>query len=305
MEIHSILSGDEHTIQAYSWKIKQPKACIHINHGMAEHALRYDKLANHLNQQGYDVIAHNHRGHGDCSNDADTLGVYAESNGWHYVLDDITRVRNALVDEHLPYVLFGHSMGSFIVQSHILRNSPNISGLILSGSNWQPKALLQAGNLVASIEQKRVGKSNPSSVLQWLSFGSFNTHFKPNRTEFDWLSRDPIEVDRYIADPLCGFDCSVGLWKDFFSGMIELYTKANFSKLALSVPVYLFGGDKDPVGAMGKGLPKLADAYQDNGVQDVSMKLYSGGRHEMINEINRDEVFDDIANWLNKHIITE
>lgn len=298
MKKHSIASNDEHLIEAFTWPIEEAKACIHINHGMAEHAERYNELAQHLNDQGFYVIAHNHRGHGYCDEQTERLGHYADQNGWNKVIDDIESVRNALTPTTIPYVIMGHSMGSFIVQGYLLRNQPKVDGVVLSGSNWQPTALLKAAAFVSKIESARLSPSKPSPVLQFLSFGAFNKPFKPNRTDFDWLSRDPEQVDRYINDALCGFDCTVQLWQDFFIGMNEIFTASEFKKINQNKPLYIYGGDKDPVGNFGKGLPKLAKQYEKNGWQDVTMKLYKDGRHEMVNETNRQEVFNDLSNWL-------
>ena len=152
--------------------------------------------------------------------------------------------------------------------------------------------------LVAKLERLRVGQLGTSKLINFLSFGSFNQAFKPNRTEFDWLSRDNTQVDKYINDPLCGFDCSTGLWCDLFSGLIDVYGKNSFKRLQKDLPVYIFGGDKDPVGLMGKGLPKLAKAYEQAGQKNVQLKLYPDGRHEMLNETNKQEVMEDVINWL-------
>ncbi|EAT11789.1 Lysophospholipase [Oceanobacter sp. RED65] len=295
---HSITSQDNHVIEAFSWPIESAKACIHINHGMAEHAERYNELAMHLNTQGFSVIAHNHRGHGHCENKNEALGHYADNLGWEKVVNDIDYVRDALADTTLPYIIMGHSMGSFIIQGYLLRNQPTVDGVVLSGSNWQPTALLKAATFVSKIESVRLSPSKPSPVLQFLSFGTFNKPFKPNRTDFDWLSRDPEQVDRYINDTLCGFDCTVRLWQDFFIGMSEIFTNSGFKTINQNKPLYIYGGEKDPVGNFGKGLPKLAKQYQKNGWEDVTMKLYKDGRHEMINETNRHEVFNDLSEWL-------
>jgi alpha-beta hydrolase superfamily lysophospholipase len=291
---------DGHKIQTLCWPIEAPKAWVHINHGMSEHAQRYDQLADRLNTAGYSVVAHNHRGHG--TSPTTVIGHYADKDGWSKVLADINTVRMQVCPKDLPYYLMGHSMGSFIIQSYLanpVAGQRPVDGLILSGSNFQVPFIAKIGCTVAKLESWRLGATKASKLLQFLSFGSFNQAFKPNRTDFDWLSKDHNLVNKYISDPLCGFDCSTQLWKDLLNGLNDLFTLKTFNNIQKSLPIYIFGGDLDPVGQHGKGLTKLASAYEDAGQQNVTLKLYKGGRHEMLNEKNRDEVMADVATWLN------
>jgi len=296
-----IKAPDGHEIQTYVWPNENAKAWIHIFHGMAEHAKRYDLLAQELVAQGYAVVAHNHRGHGTSS--TTILGQFAHNNGWQKVLDDLETVRTVICDEPhqkaLSYYILGHSMGSFIAQSYLTGNARHIDGVILSASNLQNVFMSQAGKQVANIEAFRLGADKNSKLLQFLSFGSFNNHFKPSRTEFDWLSRDQKEVDKYIADSLCGFACSVSLWQDFLHALAKLFKTGSLNKVQANLPILIMGGDQDPVGLMGKGLPKLANHYQTSGQKNVTLKLYPGARHELLNETNRSEVMSDTLNWLN------
>jgi alpha-beta hydrolase superfamily lysophospholipase len=291
-------SKHDYQLQVYLWPNNKAKAWVHINHGMAEHAKRYTAFAEQLVAAGYAVVAHNHRGHGTSS--TTTLGSFGQGNDWSSVLDDIDVVRDKVCNDGLAYYLFGHSMGSFIVQSYLTTRDRHIDGLILSGSNLQPLGLAKLGRLVAKVECFRLGHNNSSKLLQFLSFGSFNQAFKPNRTEYDWLSREADEVDKYSSDPLCGFACSSGLWFEFLDALINLYQQGNLQNIQANLPIFILGGDKDPVGLMGKGLPKLAQAYQDAGQAQVKLTLYRDGRHEMLNELNRDRVIGDIIAWLNK-----
>jgi alpha-beta hydrolase superfamily lysophospholipase len=291
-----ITSADGHHIQAYVWQNKHAKAWIHINHGMAEHAKRYHTFAEQLVTAGFSVVAHNHRGHG--SSDTTVLGSFGESGNWSKVLGDLETVRDVICDPDLPYYMFAHSMGSFIVQSYLTNCTRKIDGVILSGSNLQAPALSKAGRFVAKAEQLRIGRDNSSTLLQFLSFGSFNQTFKPNRTQYDWLSRDTKQVDMYINDPLCGFSCSTGLWHEFLNAMADLFKNGNLKNVQPNLPILIMGGDKDPVGMMGKGSPNLAKAYEAAGQQQVSVKVYENGRHEMLNETNAAIVSKDIISWL-------
>lgn len=302
MQEIKIPTADTHTIQAYVWHIEHPKAWIHINHGMAEHAKRYEHLADFLNAQGYAVVAHNHRGHGESfkNNDEALLGHFSDTQGWQKVLHDISRVREEICSSDVPYILMGHSMGSFMVQAYLAfaDNNQSIDGLILSASNFQAPFISRAGLLMAKLERWRKGADKSSQLIQALSFGSFNKAFKPTRTEFDWLSRDKEEVNKYINDPLCGFACTTQLWVDFLQGLAALFTLEAFKQMQKGMPIYIFGGDQDPVGENGKGLPKLAKAYSNAGHENVTLKLYQNGRHEMLNETNSEEVMKDLVCWL-------
>jgi len=294
MENHAITSQDGRKIIVRRWFASPAKATVHLMHGMAEHIDRYNAFAEFLSSQGFDVIAHNHRGHGE----EQIPGHYADQQGWEKIIQDIVDVQQqAIKNRELPLILFGHSMGSFIAQGYAIRHSERIAGLILSGSNYQSPFLYHAGKLVAKIERKRLGNKG-SGLLDKLSFASFNNHFKPARTEFDWLSRDQQEVDKYIADNGCGFPCSGETWHQLFDGLIEISNVTNLKRIRSDLPVYLFGGDKDPVGNMGKGLPALDHKLRQSGHNNVTLRLYKDGRHEMLNETNKQEVYQDINNWL-------
>lgn len=295
----SIVATDGQQIQTFIWPNEQAKAWVQISHGMAEHAARYNEFAQSLVAAGYAVVAHNHRGHGTA--EGTILGTYDESVNWSNFVQDIATVRTDVCDADKPYFIFGHSMGSFITQSYLTTQPTDIAGAILSGSNCPDVGASKVGRLIARIERFRLGRDKPSGVISFLTFGSFNKNFKPNRTECDWLSRDEAEVDKYIADPLCGYDCGTGLWHDFLDSLAQLFTPANFKKINADIPIYIMGGSKDGVGEMGKGLPKLQKAYQANGQKDVSLKLYQDGRHEMLNETNKQEVISEIIVWLDKH----
>jgi len=294
MQQQAITTKDGRTINVRLWLAEKPQGTVHLMHGMAEHIDRYQAFAEQLQANDFDVIAHNHRGHGE----EQIIGHYADHDGWQHLIDDIALVQDECIRHpELPLYLLGHSMGSFIAQGFAIRHSDKLAGLILSGSNYQNPALYYAGRLVAKLEGKRKGNRG-SELMDKLSFASFNSHFKPARTDFDWLSRDPEQVDQYIADPLCGFPCSGETWHQLFNGLIEISKLSNLQKIKTELPILLFGGDKDPVGNMGKGLPKLEEKLRQSGHKSVTTHLYKDGRHEMLNEINRSDVFQDVISWL-------
>lgn len=294
-----VTTQDGRNIKVTTWTSPQAKAYLQICHGMAEHIDRYQSFAEEMVRQGFNVIYHNHRGHGDN----EKLGHYADTDGWEKTIQDIKDVQDHIIeDKKLPLFLFAHSMGSFIAQGFAIRHGERLAGLILSGTNYQHPIMYHAGRMVAKIENIRIGLDTPSLTMDKLSFASFNNHFKPNRTDFDWLSRDPDQVDRYINDPLCGFPCSTETWQQLLSGLIEISQKDKLDKIPHNLPIYLFGGDKDPVGRMGKGIPALAKKLRHSGHDNVTSKLYKDGRHEMLNETCKEQVYQDISNWINQHL---
>lgn len=289
----------------YTWEPKgEPRAIVQIAHGMAEHAGRYDRLAQRLTDEGYVVYAHDHRGHGGTAIEARDHGYFADEDGWWTVVDDIRAVGARAQDEHpgLRRVLLGHSMGSFLSRSYAMKYGDDIDALVLSGTGAGPGLLGKVGSLIATVESKVRGPRAKSTLMNTLSFGEYNKAFKPNRTEFDWLSRDPDEVDAYIADPLCGEVFTTGFYIDMLGGLDLVNDDKNVARVRSDLPIYLFSGSMDPVGDAGKGVKAVRAQFERAGVRDVTMRLYPDGRHEMFNEINRDEVTDDLIDWLEIHL---
>lgn len=271
---------------------------LQIVHGMAEHIDRYDEIAKRLNEAGYIVVGHTHLGHGD---NADTLGHFAEKDGWTALEEDVHALRLKTAEKHpaLPYFLLGHSMGSFVVRSYCLRHEDGLKGVILSGTGHFDPPILNVGSLVAGLQCALGMAKKPSNLLNSLNFKSNNKQIDNPRTDFDWLTRDAEHVDKYIADPLCGFVFTAGGYRDLFDGLKRLYPD-KLKAMNKDIPVLLFSGDKDPVGACGAGVRKVAEEIIAAGVKDVSVKLYENGRHEMFNELNREEAANDLIAWLDE-----
>ncbi|MCJ7771876.1 MAG: alpha/beta hydrolase [Desulfobacterales bacterium] len=280
------------------------KAIVQIAHGMAEHSERYSRFAEALTKKGFAVYANDHRGHGQTAGSLENVGYFADENGWNLVIEDMRTLTETIKSNHpnMPIFLFGHSMGSFLSRNYIFHYGNDIQGVILSGTGGDPGLLGKIGNFVAKRESKNKGKKYRSPLLKKLSFGKFNNAFKPNRTDFDWLSRDTAEVDKYVADPYCGGDFTAGFYEDLLSGLAVVNNFKNTLKVPKDLPIYLFSGDKDPVGNNTKGVKQIFIAYQKAGIKDVTCKFYKDGRHEMLNEINREEVFKDIIEWLSSHL---
>nr|WP_252180525.1 alpha/beta hydrolase [Endozoicomonas sp. 4G] len=267
---------------------------------MAEHGQRYRSFASALNQAGYIVFAHDHRGHGACI-EQNGKGYFAGQRGWHKVVDDLATVVEFIQKKFpgTPLVLMGHSMGSYILQSYLVHHTPRLAGAILSGSNYAPRLLLEVGLLIAKVECLRQGKRGISPLIRQLTFSSYNRQFKPNRTEFDWLSRDPQAVDDYIADELCGFPCSNQLWYDLFRGLLQISANHPLKHIESELPVLVMGGEKDPVSAPA-GQQKLTKALRKAGLKNVTLSLYPEGRHEMLNETNAQQVIQRLLQWIDQ-----
>lgn len=287
----NLTAADGHQITGTLFQPEVPRACLVISHGMAEHGDRYARLARWLGQHQIAVISYHHRGHGpDCG--PDDLGHYADSQGWAKVVGDLELVvahARATFPE-LPLSLLGHSMGSFIAQSYAQQHGAALDALILSASNRINKAELLPSRSLIGLIKRVCGKRHQSKLIAKLTFGKFNRMFRPNRTECDWLSRDERQVDQYLADPLCGFECSTGLWHDFLGGMLTI----NPMRWRKDLPVHLFSGSEDPVGEMGKGIRQHFQAIREAGIQKVTFRLFDGGRHEMLNELNAEDVWQHL-----------
>ncbi|AZE96191.1 Lysophospholipase [Pseudomonas orientalis] len=279
------------------------KALVMLSHGMAEHSGRYARLAQALCGAGYGLYGLDQRGHGRTAVEG-TLGLFAENDGWNKVVGDLASLNQHIGQQHpgVPIILLGHSMGSYIAQAYMLHHSASLHGAILSGSNFQPVALYRAARLIARIERARQGLRGRSGLIDFLSFGSFNKAFKPNRTAFDWLSRDPVEVDKYIHDPLCGFRCTNQLWVDLLGGLQHISKASNLAQIDPGLPILVIGGECDPV-SEGKRLTSLADALREAGCQHLQLTIYPQARHEVFNETNRDDVTADVLAWL-EHTLT-
>ncbi|MEO6537822.1 MAG: alpha/beta hydrolase, partial [Ferruginibacter sp.] len=256
-------------------------------------------IAQMLVQQGIAVFAHDNRAHGKAVTKESNLGL-AGPNWFYKQVDDIHLAIGYLKKQYHAKKIFlmGHSMGSFICQRYFQMHGNEIDGLILSATNGKQDPLLSAGILMAKVQWKIFGSKYRSSLIDKLSFQKFNKPFKPNRTAFDWLSRNANEVDDYVADRECGFVCSALFFYYFFKGIRDAFSKQHIKQLPVNIPVYAFAGDKDPVGLQGKGFLHLIHNWQKAGVKDISYKLYKDGRHEMLNEINRDEVVANLVEWI-------
>ena len=281
-----------------------PKSVVQIAHGIAEHIDRYEDFMRFLAENGFVAVGNDHLGHGKSIARLEEQGIFAENNGWNYVVEDMKKLREQVREQfpNIPYVFFGHSMGSFLTRTFLILHPDLYDAAILSGTGHQSAALVNGGYLAAELMTKLKGPHASGQALNDMAFGSYCKRIENPRTPFDWLSRDNETVDKYIADPLCGFVCKTSLYRDMMGGLKFLTNQKNIDKMNKTLPIYFMSGAEDPVGDYGAGVETAYKAFCRASLKDVMIRLYPGGRHEMLNELNRDEVMQDILNWLNERI---
>jgi len=298
----SIHSFEELELSGYVWQpsnANQQRGVVIIAHGMAETIERYDAFAERLTESGYIVYGVNQRGHGS---NAEMLG-YLGDDGWYKMKEDLKHIVEMAKSMHIgmPVFVFGHSMGSFLTRDFLLDYSYLIDGAIISGTGFYSKFELKMGQWLSNRDINKYGDRHPSKFIDKIAFGKNNKKIKDAKTSFDWLSRDPDKVAAYVADPLCGQVHPSSFFYFFFSALEHILYSGEFSNFKSQLPLFLLSGDMDPVGNYGKGVEMSAESYKALGF-DTQIKLYKEGRHEMLNETNRSEVFGDIVAWLDAHV---
>ncbi len=302
----TLKASDGKEIFVYKWLPEDTDniwLVLQIAHGMAEHAARYRDFAQFLTSKGVAVYANDHRGHGKTAKNEKELGFFKEKDGWLFVLEDMNLLTKK-INEELPgkkVVLFGHSMGSLLARAYISKYPNALDGVILSGTSGESGPIVGIGKFIASLQGIFSDIHKPSNLLNSMSFKEYNKPFKPAKTEFDWLSRDEQKVKEYVEDPLCGFVTSNRFYYDLLSLVQYINKLSTYQNAPAQMPMLFISGDKDPVGDFGKGVKKVFQKYSDTGHSNISMKLYPGARHELLNEINRQEIYGDIFNWLEEN----
>lgn len=303
----SFAAADGVDIHTFKWSpddgANRPvRGVVQIAHGLAEHAARYERLAQTLTDAGFVVYANDHRGHGRTAKSDDDVGFFAAQDGWSRVLGDIHQLNGIARKENpgVPVVVMGHSMGSFFLQHLLFAHPEDADAAVLSGTSGKPPAIAKIGIYIARLERKRVGAKGKSGLLHEMGFGAFNKGFKPARTALDWLSRDNDEVDKYVNDKRCGFVSTTQLWIDLLGGLDIIAKRENQARVRKDVPLYIFSGTRDPVGDFTNGPRQLMAAYRAVGITNIEHKFYADARHETLNEINRDEVVKDLLAFLEK-----
>lgn len=292
----------EHTVKGlvYTPVVKANiKALFQISHGMAEHKERYDEFCTFLAENGYAVFIHDHIGHGESVNSDEELGFFGERSGWKVLVEDCYSVTKYAREEfgNKPVIIFGHSMGSFVARAYTQKYGVALSGAIYCGTSGANPAAGIAIKLADAVAHSK-GNMYRSEIINTMAFGAYNKRIKPKRTEFDWLSTDESEVDKYLADKYCGFLFTACGFRDLFTVLKKVSGKAWYKAVRKDLPILLVAGDADPVGEYGKGVKQVYKDLKKTGHSNTSLKLYKGARHEILNDTVRKDVAQDVLNWL-------
>jgi alpha-beta hydrolase superfamily lysophospholipase len=293
--------NDRLSIQAYSWLTdNQPLAVVQIVHGMQEHAGRYDHFAKWLNDHGIAVYAEDHIGHGLTARNETELAHFKRKDDWQRQVDILHNLTLRIRTEHpgIPVFLLGHSMGSVLTQSYMIRYGREVDGYILSGPIRQPLIMAKISRFVAGTLSLFFGPADRSRLLILLGYGQYNKHFKPNRTGVDWLCSDEKVVDEYIASPLCGKPLTNRFYENLTYGFGFIAKSGNLRKIPSGKPVFIIAGQKDPAGFFGKAPEKIEELLTKHAGAEVRLKLYPGMRHEILNERERKEVYEDVKTFI-------
>lgn len=282
---------------------KEPVGVLQIVHGMAEYIDRYDNFAKYMTEHGFNVIGHDHLGHGYSVSDERDYGFFAEESGDKIIIEDMHSVTQYAKEkwEELPNFILGHSMGSFCLRQYLTKYSNDVFGAIIMGTGWIPSAAALLGKTIATNTCKSKGSHTVNPLLIKLTLEPYNKPFAPARTNCDWLSRDEKQVDLYVNDKLCGFDFTAGAYKDFFTVLEKIAKNRQLIGMRKSLPILITSGSVDPVGGK-KACEKLNAQYKRCGIDDVTLKLWENDRHEILNELDKSDVYDYICTWLKSKI---
>ena len=282
---------------------KEPVGVLQIVHGMAEYIDRYDNFAKYMTEHGFNVIGHDHLGHGYSVSDERDYGFFAEESGDKIIIEDMHSVTQYAKEkwEELPNFILGHSMGSFCLRQYLTKYSNDVFGAIIMGTGWIPSAAALLGKTIATNTCKSKGSHTVNPLLIKLTLEPYNKPFAPARTNCDWLSRDEKQVDLYVNDKLCGFDFTAGAYKDFFTVLEKIAKNKQLIGMRKSLPILITSGSVDPVGGK-KACEKLNAQYKRCGIDDVTLKLWENDRHEILNELDKSDVYDYICTWLKSKI---
>jgi alpha-beta hydrolase superfamily lysophospholipase len=296
----------QNRIHAVKWipDVERPVCIFQIVHGMAEHIERYDEFAKFLAQKGILVVGEDHLGHGKSVPDGGTYGYFCEEDAAGVLVRDVHRLKKIIQEQYpgILYLIMGHSMGSFITRNYLFNYGSGVGGAVIVGTGMQSKFTLMTARTVTAVQKVFCGSRHVGKFIDKASFGKFNDRFQPARTAVDWLSRNEENVDRYIADPLCGFVFTLNGFAALFELIHNCYDEGKLEKMPKQLPILLVSGADDPVGNYGESVEKVYHSYQEHGMQNVQMKLYEKDRHELLNEIDREQVYGDIYRWILQHI---
>lgn len=290
-------------IHAIEWNPEgKVKAVLQMCHGMVEYIDRYDAFARFLTEHGYYVVGHDHLGHGASVRSEEYHGYFHETRGNEYVIGDIHKLRVMTQKKYpdVPYFMLGHSMGSFLIRQYMELYGQNLAGVIVMGTGAQPAVVLGFGRMLCRIIAAFKGWNYRSSLVDNMAFGSYNKRFEPSRTDKDWLTKDEKIVDEYRDHPWCTFRFTVNAYYHMFRGIQFLQNKKNIERIPKNLPLFLVAGADDPVGNFGKSVRAVSEIYKNCGIKDVELKLYETDRHEILNESDRETVYEDLLKWMER-----
>lgn len=294
-------------IHAVRWVPEgKPRAVLQIVHGMVEYVDRYDHFARYMAEHGFVVVGNDHLGHGLSVNSDEDLGYFAEKHGNQIVLKDIHRLKKLTQVKfpHLPYFILGHSMGSFLLRQYLLRYGDSLSGAVIMGTGNQPKLILRAGRILCRLIAKAKGWRYRSPLVDSMAFGSYNKKFRNEGCEVSWLTKDREIVKAYQSDKLCTFKFTLNAYYNMMTGMYELLKEDNLQRMPKDLPLFLVSGRDDPVGDFGRSVDGLYEQYIALGMTNVKRKLYDRDRHEILNEQDKETVFEDLRQWFDQQLET-
>ncbi len=292
-------------IHAVRWIPEGKVLCIlQVVHGMAEYIERYEALAQYLGEKGILVTGDDHLGHGKSVGADGTYGYFCEQDPATVVVRDVHRLKKMTQEEYpgVPYVILGHSMGSFIARNYLFKYGTGIQGAVICGTGSQPKALVKVCKLLAAVQSLFLGSKHTAKLMDKLAFGNYNQKIADAKTPFDWLCTDKTVVDAYMEDNLCGFTFTVNGFQTLFTLIDRLNQEENLLLMPKELPVYFIAGDKDPVGNYGEGVKKAFEDFKQAGMERISIKLYPGDRHELLNEKDKYKVYEDLYPWIMERV---
>lgn len=300
------MSKDNKTqIHAVEWlPDEQPKAILQIAHGVTEYILRYEEFAKFFVEKGIAVVGNDHLGHGKSIAEATESMYFGPEGSWDWVVEDVKTCMDLTKNKHpnIPYYLLGFSLGSFVARTFLINYQEKINGAIIVGTGQTPNFQIALAKFMVNIEGKKVGEDHTSPIIKKLTFETYNKRFAPNRTKYDWLCASENSIDEYIKDPMIGGDMSVGLFREMLYGMSYTAKQDNINKIDKDLPILFLSGDKDPVGEQGKGVIRAYNCFEKACIKNLNIKLYLGLRHDILREDCRQDIFEDIYNFIKSNL---
>ena len=294
-------------IYCVKWEIENPRAILQVSHGMSEFIDRYDTFAEFFNERGFVVVGNDDIGHGKSLSEEKAPMYFGEEGSWKLAVEDLHTLYKMTKKEYpdVPYFVLGLSLGAYLMRTLLIEHNELSDGLVLLGTSRVVPLEFKMGLYMAEKERKKYGDDVATEQIHDLTFGTYNKRFKPSRTEMDWLCGNEEALDEFIADERRGKDLTVGLFRELLSVMLYAREMKNIEKMNKDLPVLFLSGEEDAVGKFTKGVISAYNDFKKCGIKDVEYKIYPGDRHDILNEKNKEEVFMDIANWLDKKMNVE